>query len=129
MKSHSPPILGQWSGYRTYLRLVNVGHRAWIRRPFGRFAQLVDQLSGQLRGEKRPAGPRADRAESLPGAPSRLEVTPNRGHGAGTHVLQGRRRQDHHAVIPGLLTTPRGGFLDQPAQRADVRQGESVGIS
>jgi hypothetical protein len=40
---------------------------------------------------------------------------------------QRRRRQDHHAVTPGLMTTPLDGFLDQPAQRADVRQGEVAG--
>ena len=35
--------------------------------------------------------------------------------------------QDHHAVTPGLMTTPLHGFLDQPAQRAHVWQGEIAG--
>jgi hypothetical protein len=47
-----------------------------------------------------------------------------------THLQSGHlsdpqccRRQDHHAVTPGPITTPLHGFRDQPAQRAHVRQG------
>jgi hypothetical protein len=40
---------------------------------------------------------------------------------------QRRRCQDHHAITPCLMTTRLHGFLDQPAQRAHVWQGEIAG--